>query len=90
LSSEKWYGDGSSWTEERIEAALSEAAFDPRIERKPRAVAVIPEGAKVKVGPPAAADKGRTLTALKPWEEAGVSRRTWYRRLGKAVPKGGG
>jgi hypothetical protein len=87
LSAEKWYGDGSSWTEERIKAALDEAVFDPRIERKaaarPKLEVVVPSGAVVKAGAPKAADKERTLTALKPWEEAGVSRRTWYRNRPK-------
>lgn len=71
LSDEKWYGDGSGWTDERIKAALDEAVFDPRIVReKPKP--------KLEVVAPAAA-KALTLTEEKPWEKEGISRASWYR-----------
>lgn len=89
LSDEKWYGDGSSWTDERIKAALDPKVFDPAGERvRPKLKVVMPKEARVKVGPPAAADRGNTLTALKPWVAEGISRRTWYSRR-KPKLKGG-
>ncbi len=35
---------------------------------------------KPKRGPPRIEDRGKTLTATKPWGAAGMSRATWYRR----------
>jgi hypothetical protein len=80
-----WYGDGLSWTEERIKAALDGSAFDPKPEHRRAAIkVVVPGEAIVKAGPPKAADKDKTLTALEPWKAEGISRRTWYnRRKGK-------
>ena len=35
---------------------------------------------KPKVGRPRIEDRGKTLTDLKPWAAAGISRASWYRR----------
>jgi hypothetical protein len=61
---DRWYGDGSGWTEERLKAALSDAVF---------------EGAVVKVGRPRLEDRDKTLTAKEPWKAEGMSKATWYR-----------
>ncbi len=68
-ASDRWYGDGSTWTDARIEAALDKSIF----EGKPF----------VKRGRPSVVDKPNTLTAKKPWEAEGISRRTWYNRRDK-------
>lgn len=36
-----------------------------------------------KRGRPLAKDRANTLAALKPWNDLGMSRRTWYRRQAK-------
>lgn len=40
--------------------------------------------AKPKVGRPRIEDRGKTLTDLKPWAAAGISRASWYRRQVKS------
>ena len=34
----------------------------------------------IKRGPPFKGQENQTLTALKPWEKEGISRRSWYRK----------
>ena len=49
--------------------------------RRENVGATTPNAAKGrKRGRPLRRDKTTTLTALKPWEAGGMSRRTWYRR----------
>ncbi len=81
-----WYGDGSVWTDERIKAALDKSVFEGLARQRPKAV-VVPADVVVKVGKPSMVDKPNTLTAKKPWEDEGISRRTWYNRREK--PGGG-
>ena len=52
-----------------------------------KAAVIAPVSAGVASGPreakrgrPLDVDKAKTLTAIKPWVAAGMSRRTWYRR----------
>lgn len=40
-----------------------------------------------KIGRPRAKDADKTLSATKPWEAEGISRRTWYRERRKAEGK---
>ncbi len=72
MSSEKWYGDGSAWTEERLRAAEDDSLFDPRVVRK------VERPTLEVVVPPVAA--GVSIPERKPWEALGISRRTWFRR----------
>ncbi len=80
--SDRWYGDGNSWTEERIKAALDDAVFEGRLKSRPKVV-VVPEDVVVKAGRPSVVDAPNTLTAKEPWAEAGMSRSAWYRRRDK-------
>jgi len=41
---------------------------------------VAPSPRETKRGRPRIEDKAKTLQATKPWESAGMSERTWYRR----------
>ncbi len=75
----RWYGDGSAWTEERIKAALDDAVFEGRVRPRPKTV-VVPADVVVKAGRPSVVDAPNTLTAKKPWEAEGMSRTAWYRR----------
>jgi hypothetical protein len=53
---------------------------DPGRPRGERAPVTSPAREKPKLGRPLDVDKAKTLTAIKPWAAAGLSRRTWYRR----------
>ena len=39
----------------------------------------------IKRGPPFKGQENQTLTALKPWEKEGISRRSWYRKRQQEV-----
>lgn len=45
-----------------------------------REAGVAPSPREAKRGRPLDVDKDKTLTAIKPWIAAGLSRATWYRR----------
>lgn len=46
------------------------------------------EEPKPKFRRPLAKDRHKTISAQKPWEKEGISRRTWYRwKRAKAKPK---
>ncbi len=84
--SDRWYGDGSSWTDERIAAALDDSVFEGRVRPRPKVVTV-PADVVVKAGRPSVVDAPNTLTAKKPWEAEGMSRTAWYRRREKREGK---
>jgi len=53
----------------------------PRPQAAKRAVhEQIDKALRRSLGRPLDKDRGKTLTARKPWEAEGMSRRTWYRR----------
>ena len=65
---------------------LGNGADGISVGRRPSQVTT-PEGRRlespreaIKRGRPLYVDKAKTLTAVKPWVAAGLSRRTWYRR----------
>jgi hypothetical protein len=60
-----------------IESAASRAGSSPVAENHGTA----------KIGRPRAKDANRTLSATKPWEAEGISRRTWYRERRNAQEK---
>jgi hypothetical protein len=76
---DRWYGDGGAWTEERIAAARERYR-------------VVTEGSEAKAKPKLAAVNTETETGetgeTRPWEAAGVSRATWFRKLAKGKREG--
>jgi hypothetical protein len=59
-------------------AYVSKRERRKRVVVKPSDLAV-PAAAVVKIGPATTENKGNTLSALKPWAAAGISRAAWYR-----------
>lgn len=56
------------------------AKEEPRCAGSAAGEATSASPARSRGGRPRIEDRGRTIEALKPWEAARMSRRTWYRR----------
>jgi hypothetical protein len=94
------YGEGASERLERARAVLREAVAEGRLTQpKPNQLLVpgpslpemMPEAFKEAAVASEVKGRGRPkVEGERPWEAAGMSRRTWYRRQAEEEGKGGG
>jgi len=85
--SDRWYGDGSTWTPERVRAALDEVAvFGDKTRAKPK-LEIATSGVSNRVSQPQkshAESQNETPTvspvSSAPWVTEGISRATYFRR----------